>query len=388
MHESCASDAALVRSFLREAQVTAQLEHPNIVPIHELGVSDNDLFFTMSLVEGQSLEQWFKPSALVDYNTVVEFLEIIIKVCDALDFAHARGVLHCDLKPANIMVGEFGQVYLMDWGGSKVADTGESEAAGATQVRDALPEMPRDSDETIVFGTPAYIAPERARGDGGDARSDVFSLGATIYEFIQGRAPFEHPDFTVSIHRAQKCVYRPLDETTHEGVMPKELYRIVERAMAADPDERHRTVAELKRDLNRIVRGGGSFPVVEIAEGECIIREGDPGDAAYIVASGRLRVYKEIAGREETLRELGTGDVFGEMAIFSGSPRTAHVVALTKCRLVKITEDVIRTELDSMKPWMATFVRTLAERFQENEERHLAKRPAAASESPSWWRTK
>jgi len=290
MHESCASDAALVRSFLREAQVTAQLEHPNIVPIHELGVSDNDLFFTMSLVEGQSLEQWFKPSALVDYNTVVEFLEIIIKVCDALDFAHARGVLHCDLKPANIMVGEFGQVYLMDWGGSKVADTGESEAAGATQVRDALPEMPRDSDETIVFGTPAYIAPERARGDGGDARSDVFSLGATIYEFIQGRAPFEHPDFTVSIHRAQKCVYRPLDETTHEGVMPKELYRIVERAMAADPDERHRTVAELKRDLNRIVRGGGSFPVVEIAEGECIIREGDPGDAAYIVASGRLRV--------------------------------------------------------------------------------------------------
>jgi len=388
LHESCASEAPLVRSFLREAQVTAQLEHPNIVPIHELGTSDGNLYFSMSLVEGQSLEQWFKPSALVDYNTVVEFVEIIIKVCDALDFAHARGVLHFDLKPANIMVGEFGQVYLMDWGGSKIAGTGESNTADAPQVCDTLPELPRDSDENIIFGTPAYIAPERARGEEGDARSDVFSLGATIYEFIEGRAPFEHPDFMVSVKRAQECVDSSLDETTHEGVLPKELYRIVERAMAADPDDRHQTVAEFKTDLNRIVRGGGSFPVVEVAQGHHIIREGDSGDAAFIVASGRLRVFKEVAGREKTLRELGPGDVFGEMAIFSGSPRTAHVVALTDCKLMKITEDVIRRELDSMKPWMATFVRTLAQRFQENEERHMPKRPAGSGESPSWWHAK
>lgn len=385
LHDSCASDAPLVRSFLREAQVTAQLDHPNVVPIHELGMSDGKLYFSMSLVEGRSLDGWFGSRDLVDYNTVVEFLEIIIKVCDALDFAHTRGVMHFDIKPSNVMVGEFGRVYLMDWGGSKIAEPGESDAANAPLVRDSLPELSPDVDKNIVFGTPAYVAPERARGDVGDARSDVFSLGATIYEFIQGWAPFEHPDLNVSIKRAGQCVYRPLDETSHDGAVPKELLRIVERAMAADPEERHQTVAELKTDLNRIVRGGGSFPTVGVAKGQCIIREGETGDAAFIVASGRLRVYKDVGGRKKMLRELKNGDVFGEMAIFSGTPRTASVVALTDCMLVKITEDVIRSELESMKPWMAAFVRTLAQRFQENEERYLPKRAAGSSESPNWW---
>ena len=120
MHASTCEHMMLVHGFLREAQVTGQLDHPNIVPIHELGRdATGQLYFTMKLVEGQSLKALIGGAPTGDLDRLFNLLEIYVKICDALGFAHARGVLHCDIKSANVMVGEFGQVYLMDWGGAQ-----------------------------------------------------------------------------------------------------------------------------------------------------------------------------------------------------------------------------------------------------------------------------
>jgi serine/threonine protein kinase len=178
----------MVHGFLREAQVTGQLDHPNIVPIHELGRdAKGELYFTMKLVEGQSLRA-DRRRAGADSDRCSTCLEIFVKVCDALAFAHARGVLHCDIKSANVMVGEFGQVYLMDWGGAQLLKPGPG-VDTSNWVRDSLPTAAARETQGVVFGTPAYMSPEQASAgrEPMDERSDIFSMGALLYEIMTGR---------------------------------------------------------------------------------------------------------------------------------------------------------------------------------------------------------
>src|SRR5690606_39011077 len=122
---------------------------------------------------------------------------------------------------------------------------------------------------------------------------------------------------------------------------------------------------DLIDDIHRLLRGGGNFAVVPVAKGEHVIREGEVGDAAYIVRAGKLQVFKTISagGAQAVLRTIGPGDVFGETAIFAASPRTASVIALEDSELIVVTKKTIERELDAMQPWLAAFVRTLAARF-------------------------
>jgi serine/threonine-protein kinase len=367
MHKNNVAEPLLVRGFLREAQIIAQLEHPNIVAIHQLADdTEAGLHFSMGLIEGRNLTEFLAAVKEPDHQSLIDFLEIIIKVCNALSFAHSRGVVHCDLKPANIMVGDHGQVYVMDWGGAQLMSSQDPEPVSRF-VRDTLPELPSETTQGMVFGTPAYMAPEQARGEAIDERADIFSIGAMLYKFITGRAPFHSESTTVGIQHAQVCHYRPLDERLYAGVLPHGLFSITERAMAAKVDDRFQTIAEFRKALRSLIHGSGSFPTVTFSAGETIIDDGDHGDAGYIIARGEVEVFKNIDGNRVSIKQLSSGDVFGETAIFAASPRTASVVALTEVKLVQITEDVVHAELKAMKPWMASFVRMLAERFRESE---------------------
>jgi serine/threonine-protein kinase len=138
--------------------------------------------------------------------------------------------------------------------------------------------------------------------------------------------------------------------------------------MAGDPGRRYQSMAELRSDLNRFLRGGEGFPQRRVPAGEHIVREGDLADAAYVIVSGRALVYKTVDGERRVLREVGPGDVFGEMAILNSSPRTASVEAIEDCLLTVLARDVFEREVDAMKPWMSAFARTLAARFRELEE--------------------
>lgn len=189
----------------REARILARLEHPGIVPIHDLGtLADGRLFYVMKLVRGSRLDQH-----LTTIDALAERLRLFVRICEPVAFAHAHGVLHRDLKPPNVMVGAFGEVLVMDWGVARIATDAGSETAAGT-----------------ILGTPGYMAPEQQFGSGVDERADIYSLGALL-RFLLPK------------------------ERSH----PRQLVAIVEKARAFDPAERYSSVAALAKDVARFLDG-------------------------------------------------------------------------------------------------------------------------------------
>jgi serine/threonine protein kinase len=166
-------DSDVARFFLREAQITSQLDHPNTVPVHDLGVDHSGrLFFTLKLVRGRTLGTLIDelPEGPIDYEQLLNLLDIVVKVCEALAFSHSRGVIHCDIKPSNVMVGEFGETYLMDWGLAQFFPDGEDSERLDTLPPivnggdDAVAEAPLETVYQTFIDTPAYMSSEQASG--------------------------------------------------------------------------------------------------------------------------------------------------------------------------------------------------------------------------------
>ena len=369
LHDQSYNYYLIVHGFIREAQVTGQLDHPNIAPIYELGRdAEGNLFFTMKLIAGRQLHELIAGRPARDPERLQRRLGIFLRVCDAVAFAHSRGVLHCDIKAGNVLVAGFGQVYVMDWGNAKLLPLRPG-ADPELWVREELPPLRPDELDNVVFGTPEYMSPEQALGlrEALDERSDVFLLGALLYELLTGQPPYSvEGDARLVLRMAELGDVAPPDALLAGKVrFPPELMRITMRALARRPEERYPSVVALQEDLHALLRGGGSFAVRTAARGEVVIREGEVGDAAYIVQSGRLQVFRGDGDARVVLRELGPGDMFGETAIFAASPRTASVLVLADAELIVITRATIERELGSMQPWLAAFVRTLASRFGE-----------------------
>jgi len=374
--------AADRQRFIDEAQISAQLDHPNVVPIHELSVTESgDLYFTMKLVEGQTMASMLQnlENQPRSFDLVAPFLEILVKVCDAVAFAHSRGVIHRDLKPANIMVGSFGQVYVMDWGMARLLDGKTDVSIGRDRKRESLDLY----GEPI--GTPAYLSPEQAYGlhDETGERSDVFALGATLYHVLTGQAPYDElgSDVDAAILAARHCDIRPAERFSTAARLPRALSRIAMKAMAADPAQRYPTATALKDDLVAQLRGGADLPRCIYSAGDMVMIEGEPGDAAYIIVSGTCRVFKTVDGEDIDLRQLGPGEVFGETAILTHAPRTASVQALETLVLQVVSPEVLEEGV-GINNGLGLFVRTLAERFREVDER-LAKLDAEPRVSQS-----
>ncbi len=370
-----------VQRFIREAQITAQLDHPNIAPVYEIGVDRlGNRYFTMKRIEGDTLADWCaRAGRQAGFSEALsEMMAAFLKVCEALAFAHSRGVLHCDIKPGNILAGPFGQVYLVDWGLAIVG--------AARGLPDHMPSMVVAGDSNLDVGggpcgTPSFMSPEQAMGarDRFDERTDVFGLGAVLYNILTGVPPFDGDDVATCLDRATACVvtFPPGDPT---APLPIGLCRIVKRAMARDPNERYQTVSELKKDVEMTLRG---FPLsAEIfAPGTRIVVEGDPGDCAYIVVRGTCVAYKTVDGRRVVLRRLNAGSVFGETAVLSGGIRTATVEAEDEV-LVKVVPRQLLEENLGLHTSFGLFVVALAERFRELDQRLGAPGPAPPDARP------
>jgi serine/threonine protein kinase/formylglycine-generating enzyme required for sulfatase activity len=271
------SDARLSR-FLEEAQVTGQLDHPGIVPVHELGIDARGrVFFTMKLVHGRTLTQVFDAVKRgADGWNVTRALSVVLRVCEAMAFAHEKGVIHRDLKPANIMVGRFGETYVMDWGLARVLSARDTKdirprhdeptSVVRTDRRDASSATPNSSLLTMdgdQLGTPAYMSPEQARGDLAriGPHSDVYAVGAILYQLLSGRMPYVEPDESLTPWDIVQCVIsgppRPLDRITDD--VPAELLAICARAMEREPSMRYASMLAFADDLRaylerRVVR--------------------------------------------------------------------------------------------------------------------------------------
>ena len=222
-------EAELADRLIREARVLAQLEHPGIVPVHEVGtLADGRVFYAMKFVEGQRLDQYLDSVA-----SVPDRLRLFLRVCDAVAFAHTRGVLHRDLKPANVMVGLFGEVLVMDWGLAKILATADDVDVATRDAHDANHDNMNGAAVVTghgrVMGTPGYMSPEQARGevDTLDVRSDIFSLGALL-RFVAGQ-------------KSRR--------------MERALEAICDKACSAEREGRYSTVPDLAVDVSRYLDG-------------------------------------------------------------------------------------------------------------------------------------
>ncbi|MEW5848275.1 MAG: serine/threonine-protein kinase [Myxococcota bacterium] len=356
LHAERAREPVEVERFNREARLTAQLEHPHVVPVHALGIQeDGTPWFTMQRVEGRALHELLPTSLLQQKPEEAHaLLEVFLKVCDAVSFAHSMGIIHRDIKPQNVVVGSFGQVYLMDWG--------TAQRLGAAH---------QDPPGTVV-GTLAYLSPEQARGDTAalDERTDVFGLGAVLYQILTLSPPYSARSVKEMLIQARNGLIRDPQSVATGVTLPRELCRIAMKALNVDPRARHASAAALKRDVQTFVRSGFlRFRTEEYAAGEYIVREGGQGDAVYIITSGRCEVSKEVSGQENVLRTMEEGDVFGEMAALTGPPRTATVRALTPVTVAVVGREDLEEKL-AMDTWAGKLVTTLAQRFRELDQRY------------------
>jgi len=247
--------------FVEEARVQARLDHPGVAPIHHLGTdAAGRACFTMKLVEGRSLAEILAASRRGEERAnLVKTVQTLLRVCETVAFAHDRGVVHRDLKPANVMVGAFGEVYVMDWGLAKTL--GVAEIAADVRVAETASSASSSglTQAGAVLGTPTYMPPEQAEGRGADvdARSDVYAVGAILYEALAGRAPYHEPGGSRSAIDTLRDVLDgpppPLARFAPRGF--EELVAVAEKAMARRREDRYPSAREMGEDLQRWIEG-------------------------------------------------------------------------------------------------------------------------------------
>jgi tetratricopeptide (TPR) repeat protein len=233
-------DPVKVERFFHEARICASLEHPNIVPVYDLGYDDKgEPFFTMRLLGGQTLQRLIADGS----PTEPELIEIFVKVCDAVAYAHSQGIIHRDLKPDNIQIGHFGEVQVCDWG--LACRDGVKPDTVETELLDDDVVMPLTVDG-MIKGTPGYMSPEQSEGVSRDLtrKTDVYALGAILYFILGRKSPCEGLGMVTAIEQTREGTLPPLGPE-----VPRSLKAICEKAMQVSPDDRYESAEALKADV-------------------------------------------------------------------------------------------------------------------------------------------
>ena len=266
IHAHVAEIPSYLGRFYMEAQVTAQLQHPNIVPVYGLMNSGDNVGYAMKLIDGVTLkdhiretqEQYVNDGKPDEHHTLHARLEHFLKVCDAMHYAHRKGVIHRDLKPLNIMIGPYNEVYVMDWGIAKTVDVDKATFGDKTVM--VGHEEVHDRDKTKqgqVMGTPAYMSPEQAEGelDILDHRSDLYSLGLILFELVTFHRAINGKNSDEVMMKARRGHIDPPPAYGKQEDAQEQLLAIVKKATQYMPEDRYATVADFADDIRRYMHG-------------------------------------------------------------------------------------------------------------------------------------
>jgi serine/threonine protein kinase/Tfp pilus assembly protein PilF len=307
--EELAQDTQSLERFQREARAASALNHPNICTVYAIEQHERRNFIAMELLEGQTLAQMIgrQPFALE------QILALGIQIADALESAHAKGIVHRDIKPANIFVNSRGQVKILDFGLAKIE--GARRAADGTAANSQMETMPAPNELTTpgtALGTVSYMSPEQARGQLADARTDLFSLGTVLYQMATGTLPF--PGNTSAMVYEAILNRNPAPATQVNPSLPGELGRILDKALEKDRNLRYQTATDLKTDLARLKR--------DVESGDRRAAEGSDAGTGAKPAQKSIAVlyFENLSGvkEDEYLRDGITEDIITELSKIKG----------------------------------------------------------------------
>jgi len=364
------------KMFFNEAHMVGMLQHPNIMPIYDAGQEDGKYYVVTEHIQGaRTLAAYCKPDNLLRVDDVVE---IIYKCAKALHYAHGRGVIHRDIKPSNIMLTIDNDVRIIDFGIAIVSDSDVSRIEG-------------------IAGSPSYMSPEQVQSEDLTPRSDLYSLGAVMYELLTGFRPFRADNLSKLLHQIVYATPPPIH--TYRDDLPEDLEHVVAMTMLKNPDARPASGAVMAAELTRVykdlrqkyetldnqehfdvlrsLRFFHEFSHAEIWEvlrasewteyrdGDDIVKEGDSDDRFYIIVSGNVNVTKA----SEHVGELTAGDCFGETSYVRGAKRQASIQADGPVIMLRVSSTLMEQVSSSCQlRFNKRFLRALITRLQGNDE--------------------
>ncbi len=347
-----ADHAEVVDRFLSEMQITAQLEHPNIVPVYALDVTtEGSLGYAMKLVQGKDLATILEEAAdkaakgqpLGEELALEKRLEHFIKVCDALEYAHSKGIVHRDLKPANIMIGRHNEVYLMDWGIARPIGAGGQALEAGFKLPQQSDVSVRDTRRTRIgeaIGTPHYMSPEQAAGKNPelDGRSDEYSMGLILQECVTLQVAVDGASIQEVLTKAMLGRRDPVAVGNRPGALPREIDAIVRRATRLDPKDRYPSVRALADEVRRYLRGE---PVLALPEGA--LRRAGRWLARHRMATLTLLLAIGLVGAGGTIGALVAGQARID-AEHARELRVAQMAAESAIQTQLVDRDLTRYE--------------------------------------------
>ncbi len=374
IEENTDADRARVsrKMFFNEAHMVGMLQHPNILPIYDAGEEDGKYYVVTEHIQGaRTLAAYCRPDNLLRVDDVVE---IIYKCAKALHYAHGRGVIHRDIKPSNVMLTIDNDVRIIDFGIAIVSDSDISRIEG-------------------IAGSPSYMSPEQVQSEDLTPASDIYSLGAVLYELLTGFRPFRADNLSKLLHQIVYATPPPIH--TYRDDIPEELEQVVAMTMQKDPTKRCASGAQMAADLTRVYQdlrtkydsldNQEHFDVLrtlkffhefshaeiwevlrasdwhEYADGDEIVREGEIDDRFYIIVSGQASV--EANGKKLGLLEDGA--CFGETSYVSGAKRTASIRAEDSVTILRVSSTLMEQVSSSCQlRFNKVFLRALITRLQ------------------------